>query len=455
MKHPILLPALALAIAWAAAAQAQAPAGLAAEDLVDAALLAGPGWRVDPRVDVRGYQARFLVHTDWGELEADSVELLALRISEMPALAAVHEARASRIIGEAARERALAPVAASVAVGSQPGRAAVGLPAGVAGYFADKWQRLRQSVRRLADIGNEELMHSGDPFAQPGGPLGAAGSTPRGERRGFFRRLGRETERLAKQEVGYSSARRALALRLGVDPGTRNPLLSPRLDALAWAETSGRQVAGHALGLVAGPAMTAMSRAVQVDAWVLTARPEQVRRLNQQRLELHCVDGLLTRAFLRERAYGTALQTDLVRLLDGIDPGDGCEILLETALMAGDEAQARFVVQGLRQLDAALAPEERGGRFIAQGALMAYVTPQGELLLPLPVDWLGWTDEMDRWFGLEALSHAGPRRVLVAGQVTPEARWQVQARGWRLQCLDAYPGRPPYRASCALPVSRR
>ncbi|WP_374603254.1 hypothetical protein [Arenimonas sp.] len=449
MKPSTLASLLVMAIGATGAAGAREAPVLAAADLVETSLLAGPGWRVDPQVEVRGYQARFRIYTDWGEMEADSVELLAVRVAEMPALAAVHEARPSRIIGEAARARATKPVQAGVAVGREPGRAVLGLPGGVARYFADKWQRLRRSVRRLADISNEELMHAGDPFAEPGGPLGAAGSRPRPERRGIFRRLGKETERLAKHELGYSSARRALALRLGVDPGTRNPLLSPRLNALAWAETSGRHAAGHVLGLVGGPAMAALSRAVQVDDWVLSARPEQVRKRNRERLELHCLDGLLTRAFLRERAYGTVLQTDLVRLLDGIDPTDGCEILLETALMAGDEAQARFVVQELRQLDAALAPEERGGRFIAQGALMAYLSPQGELLLPLPVDRLDWTDEMDRWFGLEALSHPGPRRVLVAGQVSPEARWQVQARGWRLQCLSDYAGRPPYRASCA------
>ncbi len=59
-----LLVAGFLSLALSAGARAEREPVLDAAELVDASLLAGPGWRVAPRVQVRGYQARFRVHTD-------------------------------------------------------------------------------------------------------------------------------------------------------------------------------------------------------------------------------------------------------------------------------------------------------------------------------------------------------------------------------------------------------
>lgn len=448
------VPPLALALAFAgvaaitcAPAWARDLAGettLPAASLVQAPLLAGPGWTVDPEARVRGGLARFTLHTDWGSVPVDGVEQLAVRVAEVPALAALDQATVRGVVADAARERALVPVAAVGGIVAEPTRAGMGLPAGVARYFSDKWQRLRASVRRVADMGNEHWMHSGSPYTNPGGALGAAGDDAPERRRGFWRRLGREAERLAEQEVGYASARRALAVRLGVDPGTRNPLLGPKLDGLAWAETSGRYASGYVLGLLGGPATMAMGRAVQVDQWVLKARPAQVRRVNAGILELHCTDGLLSRAFLRDRAYGALLQSEFIRLLDAVDPSDGCELLLETALMAGDEPQARFVVNGMRLLDASLPMDARRGRFVTQGAWVAYLDPQGRLWLPLGVDWLDWDEHMARWLDQDVFAHAGERRLLVGGHVTDAARIELLARGWRLVQVRDYPGRPPY-----------
>lgn len=440
----VLLSALLLCACGPAAARTEEPPVQSAADLVEPHLLAGPGWTVDPQVPIRGGLARFILHTDWGTLPADGIEQLAVRVEEMPALAAVHEARASRVVADAAAARAMQPALAAGAIARSPVEAGTGMPAGLGRYFSDRWQRLRASVRRLADLGNEHWMHSGSPYADPGGALGAAGGESPGQRRGFWRKLGREAEGLARQEVGYSGAHRALARRLGVDPGTRNPLLRPRLDALAWAETSGRYASGYLLGAVAGPAAGVMGRVVQVDQWVLQARPEQVRRVNAGVLELHCVDDLLVRSYLRNGAYGALLQSEFVRLLDAIDPADGCELLLETALMAGDEPQARFVVHGLRLLDASLSPEQRQGRFIAQGSWSAYLDPQGTLWLALPLDWLGWTDETAAWFDRTVFVHDGPRVVIAPGQVTASARRELESRGWRLLQPRDYPGRPPY-----------
>lgn len=437
--------ALALLLATGRAPAAESEPDLLASDLVDPALLSGPGWRVDERVRVRGYQARFRIHTDWGELEADSVELLGVRIAEMPALAAVHTAGVDDVMRAAARERAGEPVRATGAIAREPVKALVGLPLGVARYFGAQWQRLREAVRRLGDRGREELMHEGSPYDDPDGLLGAAGDDAPGKPRGWWQRRGREAVKIARDEVGYGGARRQLAVRLGVDPSTRNPLLVPRLDALAWAETTGRFATGRALGLLGGDAVTLMSRSAQVDRWVLQAPPADVRRRNRERLGQYCLDEGLVRAFARDGAYTPALQTELVDLVLALDPAGGCEALLETALMATDEPQARFVVHGLRLLRAVAGESGRGGRFVPRGALLAYETPGGERLVPLAVDWLAWTPEVEGWFALGLPGDEGTPVLIVSGVVSDRAREEILGRGWRLAAPRDYPGAPPYR----------
>lgn len=440
-----LLVAGFLSLALSAGARAEREPVLDAAELVDASLLAGPGWRVEPRVQVRGYQARFRVHTDWGELEADSVDLLAVRVAEMPALEALHRTGVTQVLVESAAGKFGEPVEAVTAIASEPVRVGKGLPNGVARYFGERWERLRSGTRRIADRSHRLVMQDGSPYDNPTGPLGEAGTDDPAPKRGFWQRRGRELGRLAKQEIGFPAARQSLADRLAVDPYTRNPLIVPRLDGLAWAETTGRLATGEALGLLGGPAGEVLARAIQINRLVLQEPPERLRARNHAILSTYCADERLLRGFLADGAYSPTLQVEFTDLYVKLAPAGGCEALLETALMAGDEAQARFVVNGLRLMLHALGEQSRGGTFVPQGALLAYETTDGEFVLPLAVDWLAWTPQIRRWFDLPTVGNRPRRTLLVAGAISPKAESELTERGWSLVQRPPHPGAPPYR----------
>ncbi len=443
-RHP-LLAAGVLALALATNAHAEREPVLNAAELVDDALLAGPGWRVEPRVQVRGYQARFRLHTDWGEMEADSVDLLAVRVAEMPALEALHRTGVTQVLMESAAGRFGEPVDAVTAIASEPMRAGKGLPRGVARYFGERWERLRNSTRRIADRSHRLVTQDGSPYDNPAGPLGDAGTDAPAPKRGFWQRRGRELGGLAKREIGFPAARSALAERLALDPHTRNPLIVPRLEGLAWAETTGRLATGEALALLGGPAGEVLARAIQINRLVLQEPPERLRARNHEILSAYCVDERLLRGFLADGAYSPTLQVEFTDLYVQLAPSGGCEALLETALMAGDEAQARFVVNGLRLMLHALGEESRGGTFVPQGALLAYETTSGEFVLPLAVDWLAWTPQIRRWFDMPTVGNRPRRTLLVAGAISPKAESELTERGWSLVQRPPYPGAAPYR----------
>jgi hypothetical protein len=439
-----------MALALSAVAHAESEPVLDAAQLVDPALLSGPGWRVHPEVQVRGYQARFRVHTDWGEFEADGVDLLALRVSEMPALEALNRTGVSQVLLESSAEQLGEPASAVAAIAQNPVTTVAGLPEGVARYFSQRWEKLRGRAYRLGDRGHRLVMQDGSPYDDPEGPMGAAGRAPSGPERNWWQKRGREMGKLARQEIGYPAARAALAERLAVDPHTRHPLIAPRLDALAWAETTGRLASGEALAMIAGPARDVLSQSVEVNDWVLEAAPEQVRQRNHEALAEHCLDERLLRAFINDRAYTPTLQTEFTQLYAQLAPAAGCEALIETALMAEDEVQARFVVNAMKMTSHALGREAHGGRFVPQGALLAYQTPSGEFVLPLAVDWLSWTPEIQGWFDLPTIGGRSKRTLLVSGTISPLAQAELTERGWSQVSGLPYPGAPPYRRALQL-----
>src|SRR6185312_8851093 len=97
MKFPRFLALCAFALACAAhAGETYEPEPvLKAPALAQAPLLSGPNFRVVPEVAVRGYMANFLIDTKFGPIHADSVELLSIRVAELPAMEALDRASQS------------------------------------------------------------------------------------------------------------------------------------------------------------------------------------------------------------------------------------------------------------------------------------------------------------------------------------------------------------------------
>lgn len=442
---------LALSVALPLHAEEAEPR-LPAAELVAPALLAGPGYRVEPQAQVRGYQARFRIHTDWGELEAESVEMLAIRIAEIPAVQALYEESVTETLGASLADAAMAPVRAVIGIASSPVRTVTGLPMGVVRYFGEKVSKLGDRARRLGRRIDEGVSHEGSPYREVEGPMGATRDPDNGQARPWWDKPTRELVRFIKGEARYGRARRELAARLGIDPYTSNPLIRPRLDALAWAESAGRLGTGQALALLTGGASEIVGYTQDIHRLVVELAPEDVRARNRERLEPVCTDDDLLEQFLRKNAYSPTLQTEFVERLVAIAPRRGCEGLLETALMAGNEVEARFMVNALRLLDHYLVDEDRGGEFRPYGALPVYHTPRRELVLPLPVDHLSWTDQIATAFDRPGVAGHRHRTLISGGGFSLQSQRMLTERGWSLVPHLPYPGAPPYSVSPAAPA---
>jgi hypothetical protein len=417
--------------------------------LVQAPLLSGPDFRVVPEVAVRGYMANFLIDTKFGPMRADSVEMLAIRIGELPAMQALDEASRSGAFATALAARAKKTGSAIVNVVTHPVDTITGLPRGVARYLGAQWDKWSGRAQSVSDRSAREFENRGDPYRAPPGPMTAMRDAPAetppppddGKNRSWYARAGSEVAREGKRYLQYNSQRREMAKLLGVDPNSSNPVLNEELDTLAWAAVWGNFSAGTALGQIGGSAATVIGDTGKLNQYVLSKTPEQLRADNEKRLLALCTDETAVRSFLRRGGFTDTLRTALVLTLEKLAPKSGCNGLLELAAKTHGEVEARYLVNALKLI--AQQPEAEGGELLTAGAAVAWRTPAGKLILPLPVDYLTWNTDLAAFFNRPSL-RAADKLVLIGGEASMLAQRALTGRGWSLQLRAPYEGAPAY-----------
>lgn len=417
--------------------------------LVQAPLLSGPDFRVVPEVAVRGYMANFLIDTKFGPMRADSVEMLAIRIGELPAMEALDEASRSGAFATALAARAKKTGSAIVNVVTHPVDTITGLPRGVARYLGAQWDKWSGRAQSVSDRSAREFENRGDPYRAPPGPMtamrDAAAETPPppddGKNRAWYARAGSEVAREGKRYLQYNSQRRAMAKLLGVDPNSSNSVLNEELDTLAWAAVWGNFSAGTALGQIGGSAATVIGDTGKLNQYVLSKTPEQLRADNEKRLLALCSDETAVRSFLRRGGFTDTLRTALVLTLEKLAPKSGCNGLLELAAKTHGEVEARYLVNALKLI--AQQKKVEGGELLTAGAAVAWRTPAAKLILPLPVDYLTWNTGLAAFFNRPSL-RAADKLVLIGGEASMLAQRALTERGWSLQLRAPYEGAPAY-----------
>ncbi len=449
MRNYAILITLAFACSAHASETFELEPVLQGPALVRPELLSGPDFRVVPEVPVRGYMANILIDTKFGPLRADSVQMLAVRVSEIPALEALDRAGRSGAFAQALAARGKKTGSAIVNVITHPVDTITGLPQGVARYFGNLWDTWSGRAQSLSDRSSREFENAGDPYHAPAGPMTAGRDAPvidppaAPKNRAWYARAGYETERESKRYLKFGQQRRAMAKVLNVDPNSSNPLLNDRLDTLAWAAVWGNFSAGTALGQIAGTAADVVSWSGKLDQYVLSKTPEELREINRTRLMEFCSDNFAVRQFLRRGGFTDTLRTALVASLQQLKPKSGCNELIELAATTHGEVEARYLVDALKLVER--EPDVAGGALSTVGASVVWSTRAGKLLLPLPVDYLSWNRDFDAFLARPAFRVAD-KAALIGGEASMAAQRALTARGWGLQLRAPYAGAPAYAA---------
>jgi hypothetical protein len=95
------------------AAQFETPPTLRAQELAPATLLKGVGFHVDEEVPTDGLIAHFTLRSDVGTFKADGLEMLRIRVAEIPAIVELTQTSKTKVFTQALATNAAAPVAAA------------------------------------------------------------------------------------------------------------------------------------------------------------------------------------------------------------------------------------------------------------------------------------------------------------------------------------------------------
>ena len=405
-------------------------------EIVPAALLSGPGYTLAPNVAVRGYMLQFTLATEFGDIAAESREMLPIRIDEVAAIERLDDTGLTEAAAKQAKKRSKRVWTGIKRIFTKPKETVEALPQGIAFMVKRRAKKLGQSATRLYDESKDRLS---DDEEERAGPFTAA-RQPEAPSDDDESSLERESKRagksLVKQELGYAGIRRFIAREVSVDPYSSNPVLREKLDALAWSATGSNVAFKLVMGTLGAATAGVLPKLLQVDEIVWEETPASISEMNRLRLnELGCSPPL-TRRFVRNGAFSPTLETALVNDLEALKLSRGCNDVLALAIDAEVEIEARFVVNSLRLLRAAPLPGRVGygpGECEIEalgGGLGAHCLD--ELLVPVPVDALIWDADMAAFLDADDVRGAPDRTFLLTGFANAEARRQLTDRGFAI-----------------------
>ena len=411
-----LLALLALLAPSPAGAQTtgdfEAPPVLSAKDLISETRLRGEGFRVEERVPTDGVMGTYLIETDASVLGEDAGtyqvqgrELLLIRLSEIPALIELERTSKTEAFAKAAARTAVRPLQAAGKLVTNPVTSVSGLPGGVGRLF-----------HRAASGASHLFGRGSDPDRSALEGNGGAAS---------------RTSAVVKDALGYEEERRKLAMRLGVDPYSSNPILAEKLDEVAEVSFYGRLGVSVAISVgVPGSMVISAVNTVNTVVWdtprgdLIVRVEDALRTMNVPRADIS--------AFTHNPAIPLSLQVSIVEHLARLVEMPGRADVVRLLGGIQTESEVRFLNTSLRMLADYHEKSRPIAAIAAPGPLIGR-DRDGALILPAPVDYVSWT-EWVAGFARNPDLVAAPRRTLwISGKLSPRTTSELTSSGWKIQ----------------------
>jgi hypothetical protein len=389
-------------IAASPAAGFEKPPVLHAKELVPVSLLAGKGFRVDDAVPTDGLMAIFTLHTSLGTLRADGIEMLRIRVAEVPAMEELEQESKTKVFAQALARTGIEPVKAAGQMVMNPVETVTGIPGGVGRFFG----RVGLGAQRLKEAAT--------------GPEEASAGEKAGE-------VAKRTGETTRDILGYEQERRELAKRLHVDPYTTNPILSKQLDEFAVVAFRAHVTVTTTMSVFV-PGSMAITATRMVSHWVWDTPKADLIVHNQKRLEEMNVPAEAIKAFMHNQAFPLSVQTAFVEDLGRLSKVPGAINVVALAGTADSEDQARFLADTLDMLATYNQSHTPLAQVVARGTIVGR-DRAGVIVVPAPVDYASWTRRTSYFANRPDLT-VPKRGVWLSGQMSPLAKKNFQALSW-------------------------
>jgi hypothetical protein len=389
------------------AAAYEAVRSFTAAELLSAAQVKGAHHQVAGAVPTEGYFHIFKITTSWGDVEAEGLSQLRVRLDETRALAELDKVSKSDVFLKSAGGAVLSVGKGVSAVVADPGATAKGVGKGL--------KRVGTNLGRKAKRATDEAVHEVTTGEKSDAPAQSATSAAGG---------------VANSALGVSGAARKWAQKVGADPYTTNALLKKTLVDIGKIDR-----AGSIVTKVVVPVPPVVSATANVGGLVWAKDPEALLKENEAQFRaLGVTDAALKQLYL-SKGFTLTLHTRLAGALGAVK-AKGSADYVAAAAEADTEREALFFTESAEMLQrfhatspvAELLPDSR--------ALIAK-TGDGRAVALVPVDWVQWTEPFAK-----AVAEAGARakkelgaaslELRLTGKASDLAKKEAGALGWKV-----------------------
>jgi hypothetical protein len=340
-----------------------------------------------------------------GTYQVESLDLLKIRLSEIPAIAWLDNVSSTAVFAQAVASSAARPVADAAQMVVHPMDTVTGLPSGIGEFFG----RVSHGAGELYSTATNSAATGGQRLTQAAG----------------------ETANITLTALGYDQVRRDLARKLHVDPYSSNPILTEKLNHVAWIMFSGRMMVNTAISVAVPGSMIITSVMFTNDLIYQTPKADLIL-LVERKLRQFGLSSAQIAAFSHNTAIPLSWQVSAVQDLEALGPIPGRRAAAAELGNVVTVYQALFLVTSLRMLDQWSHRNSPITRIQVQGVLVAH-DQNGTVMVPAPVDYVSWTERIAGFATDPELLGLQNRVLWITGKMTPLARQQFIPNGWTLR----------------------
>lgn len=380
---------------------AETPPILKASEVLQASILQGPYHKVSETVPTSGFLNHYTIESNFGVFNVKGNALLAKRVHEINAMAALGKIEKSDEFKKALANTAKMPLHMVENLIDDP----------------------KGTVKQVGEGAKRFVHRAGEIFQRNGNKT-------------------KEEDNALQSALGFSKAKRKICWDLKVDPYSDNQALQQKLDDLAWTTFAGEFTVK--LGMLAipggtGTAISGVSTSSTIAESIRDNSPVDLSAQNREILASMGISESLTDAFLGTRDLSPTHQTVIVRQLADIKNARGKDAYISMCLSARSEADAVFF-QRITQLMLTYNQQQSPilSIFNLYGLPAAYTQDQS-LVIPLELDYGSWSADAHKLAAAIA-SYQLPgreikqRKIIITGKLSPTARQGLTASG--LQVIE-------------------
>jgi hypothetical protein len=373
---------------------------LNATEILRPEFLTGPHHKVREPVPTYSGANQFTIDSDFGVFEANGNEMLVTRVKEINAIARLKEVSRTDEFKDALKNAAKSPIASAKNIVSDPVNTISNAPKGLMKF-------MRRAGESLKNVGNKNDSHE------------AEGSK-------------------MQQLIGFSDAKRKVAISLDVDPYSSNTVLQHELDGIAWASFAGGMSVQLATMPMGGPALTVVDVTSGLNDVLKEKSPTDLKMMNRKTLRAIGAGEKDTERFVNNNAFSPSQQTAFVLNLKALNGVANRGAFVRTAgETSSDESDAIFCVQ-TATLMSKIHKNKPIARLAMIGDFPICITKDETVVVAFQWDYAGWTSGAASFTEdvQKLATHSGKNGgvfVALSGQVSPRLRQELETRGFTVQ----------------------